>query len=125
MTINERIVLLREKLDIKQSDMSVSIGLKQGSLSDIERGKTKKVTERVINDICRVYGVNKDWLIRGIEPMIIPIDDKDEFERVWAQIANSKSDNADFIKRIMRAFWSLPEDKQAAVKELIDKVSEK
>lgn len=64
--IRDRIRYLREDvLKVKQGDMSLRLGLKQGSLSDIERKKTKKVTDRVINDICREYSVNENWLRYG------------------------------------------------------------
>lgn len=64
--IQDRIKYLRENiLNIKQIKMSLALGLKQGSLSDIERKKTKTVTDRVINDICREYSINENWLRYG------------------------------------------------------------
>ncbi|MCT8975535.1 helix-turn-helix domain-containing protein [Clostridium sp. CX1] len=73
--IRDRIRYLREEiLKIKQNEMSVKLGLKQGSLSDIERKKTKNVTDRVINDICREFLVNEDWLRYGTKPILIEND---------------------------------------------------
>lgn len=64
--IADRIRYLREELlGIKQNEMSLRLNLKQGSLSDIERKKTKNVTDRVINDICREFSVNEEWLRHG------------------------------------------------------------
>ncbi|HHY72327.1 MAG TPA: helix-turn-helix transcriptional regulator [Bacillus bacterium] len=64
--MHKRIKYLREEvLGIRQKEMATQLGLKQGSLSDIERKKTKKVTERVINDICREFSVNEKWLRNG------------------------------------------------------------
>lgn len=78
LDISDRIKYLREDiLKIKQADMSLKIGLKQGSFSDIERKKTKTVTDRVINDISRIYGVNTNWLKDGSGDIFI---DKTTFD---------------------------------------------
>lgn len=75
MDIPERIKYLREEiLKIIQSEMSVKLSLQRGSLSDIERKKTKTVTDRVINDICREYNVNENWLRFGKGEIFIQPD---------------------------------------------------
>lgn len=72
LDIHERIKYLREKvLKLKQSEMSLKIGLKQGSLSDIERKKTKTVTDRIIKDISREFNISENWLRTGKGEMFI------------------------------------------------------
>ncbi|MEY2373427.1 helix-turn-helix domain-containing protein [Lysinibacillus capsici] len=72
LEIHERIKYLREKvLKLKQSEMSLKIGLKQGSLSDIERKKTKTVTDRIIKDISREFNISESWLRTGKGEMFI------------------------------------------------------
>ena len=72
LDIHERIKYLREKvLNLKQSEMSLKIGLKQGSLSDIERKKTKTVTDRIIKDISREFNISENWLRTGKGEMFI------------------------------------------------------
>ncbi|MEK4713434.1 helix-turn-helix domain-containing protein [Sporosarcina sp. FSL K6-5500] len=68
----ERIKYLRDEvLQIKQNEMSLILNLKQGSLSDIERKKTKTVTDRVINDICREFNVSEEWLRNGVGEIFV------------------------------------------------------
>lgn len=75
LDIHERIKYLREKvLKLKQSEMSLKIGLKQGSLSDIERRKTKTVTDRIIKDISREFNISENWLRTGKGEMFITSD---------------------------------------------------
>lgn len=75
LDIHERIKYLREKvLKLKQSEMSLKIGLKQGSLSDIERKKTKTVTDRIIKDISREFNISENWLRTGKGEMFITSD---------------------------------------------------
>jgi len=69
MSINERIKVLREKLDISQSEFAKKIGITQPSLSDIEKGKTKNIDERTIKLICVEFNVNEEWLRNGIGEM--------------------------------------------------------
>lgn len=73
--IPDRIRYLREEvLEIKQGEMSIRLNLQRGSLSDIERKKTKSVTDRVINDICREYSVSEDWLRYGKGEILVQLD---------------------------------------------------
>jgi len=71
MTINklndipDRIKHLREMLKLNQSEMAERLNIQRGSLSSIERKKTKTVTDRVIHDICREFVVNESWLRTG------------------------------------------------------------
>lgn len=69
--IGERIKQIRNALDITQGEMAVKVNLRQGSLSDIERGKVQNVTDRFIKDICREFNVNETWLRYGAGDMFV------------------------------------------------------
>lgn len=65
MTIGERLNYLREqKLKISQDDFGTKIGVSRFSVSNYESGK-RNLTDRVISDICREFGVNEVWLRTG------------------------------------------------------------
>lgn len=107
--IPDRIKYLREEiLKIKQNEMSVKLGLQRGSLSDIERKKTKNVTDRVINDICREFSVNEDWLRYGTEPIFIEND-----STIVTQLANEYNLNSRGIKFIETYLNLTPEQQEA------------
>ena len=110
--IRDRIRYLREEiLEIKQNEMSVRLGLKQGSLSDIERKKTKNVTDRVINDICREFSVNEDWLRYGTEPILIEND-----STILDELASEyKLDSRDM--KFFKTYLNLTPDQREALKE--------
>lgn len=63
--IPDRIKHLRELLKLNQKEMAERLNIQRGSLSSIERKKTKTVTDRVIYDICREFLVNESWLRDG------------------------------------------------------------
>ena len=65
MTVGERLNYLREKkLEISQEDLGNKIGVSRFSISNYELGK-RNLTDRVITDICREFGVNEIWLRTG------------------------------------------------------------
>ncbi len=60
----ERLKELRTLLNLNQGEFAAKIGIKQGSLSDIERGKVG-LSNVVMNLICKTFAVNRDWLENG------------------------------------------------------------
>lgn len=112
--ISDRIRYLREEiLKIKQNEMSIKIGLKQGSLSDIERKKTKTVTDRVISDICREFSVNEEWLRTGKGTIL-----KEEPETILDSIA-SKYNLDGFDVKILEQYIRLKPVQRKVIKEFL------
>lgn len=65
MNIGERLNYLREeKLQISQEELGNKIGVSRFSVSNYESGK-RNLTDRVIADVCREFGVNEVWLRTG------------------------------------------------------------
>lgn len=64
-TENERIRAIREALGIDQGNFAQAIGLEQGSLSDIERGKVKKISPVIRQILFLKFNVNIDYLKTG------------------------------------------------------------
>ena len=64
MEIGDRLRQLRRHIGINQIDFAHSIGLKQGSYSDLERGKSG-LSNHVKNALFEKYKVNIDWLLNG------------------------------------------------------------
>lgn len=69
--MNERFLELRKHLKLSQTDFGYKIGLKQTSVSELEKGKNK-ISDRVITDICREFNVSEAWLREGKGPMFRP-----------------------------------------------------
>lgn len=63
--MNERIIELRKLLNLSQTEFAEKIGMKQTSLSEIERG-INSVRDSHIITICSIFSVNEDWLRNGI-----------------------------------------------------------
>ncbi len=62
--MNERLKELRKLKNLSQKEMAGILNLSQNHVSALEHG-TRKLTERLIEDICREFNVNKEWLVNG------------------------------------------------------------
>lgn len=60
----ERLKQVREELGINQKVFAAKIGMEQGSLSDIERGR-KKLSTSAHRKIAQFFGVNISWVLTG------------------------------------------------------------
>ena len=63
--IGKRLNLLRTNEKLSQKAFGEKIFLSQDQISLLEKGK-RVLTERSINDICREFDVNEEWLRKGI-----------------------------------------------------------
>jgi DNA-binding XRE family transcriptional regulator len=69
LNAHDRIFYLRKSLlKIGQGEFAKKINISRTTFSNIEKG-TVTLTERVANDICREFSVNRDWLLNGDGPM--------------------------------------------------------
>ncbi|WP_243688214.1 helix-turn-helix domain-containing protein [Geotalea toluenoxydans] len=59
-----RIKEIRQAKDMTQKEFADSLGIVQGFLSGVERGK-KNVSDTLIIALCHSYGINKEWLKTG------------------------------------------------------------
>jgi transcriptional regulator with XRE-family HTH domain len=70
-TVAERIKHIRKRAKYTQADFADSIGIKQSTLSDIERGKIGASTN-IVSKISDTYYVSADWILTGKESLYIP-----------------------------------------------------
>lgn len=83
--MNERITEIRNFLNLSQKDFAEKIGLKQGSLSDLETGRAN-ITDRIILLICSQFNVNEEWLRFGNGQMFQKDKKQNEFFEIFDNI---------------------------------------
>ena len=112
--INDRIVGGRKIYGETQSDFAEKIGLKRSSLTNIETARCN-VTDRVINDVCKTYHVNREWLETGQGEMLV---EQTRDERIAAFVGQALSDEGDEFKRdLIGLLAALDEDGWQKLKE--------
>lgn len=70
MNIGDRIKVLRKSLGLTQALFAEKIGLRATAIGLYESGN-RAVTERSIISICKIFGVNEDWLRNGTGEMFV------------------------------------------------------
>ena len=71
--ISERLKEVRLLLGYgnKQKEFAEKLDMKQGSYSDVERGKTKSISKKMIRNLYSKFGVNEDFLLNGSLPILV------------------------------------------------------
>lgn len=107
--MNERIKLLRKKLNINQDKFSSKINISRSHFAAIENG-SKNITERVLADICREFNVNEKWIKDGIEPIF-----KEENDDSLEEYLNKKGCTdleKKAVKKFMDVYMNIPEEQR-------------
>jgi transcriptional regulator with XRE-family HTH domain len=68
-TLNTRIIELRDKIGLNQTQFAKKIGVTSQLINMLEAGKTP-LTESNIRLICLTFGVNEAWLREGTGEML-------------------------------------------------------
>lgn len=64
-TIGDRLRKLREARQLTQDQVAEKIGVRQGSYTQLETGKTKTPRSSNLAKYARLYGVDPEWLMTG------------------------------------------------------------
>lgn len=99
MVKNIRLKNLRETLELTQKEFGEKLNLSSSQISSYESGH-RCITERTLNDIYRIFRVNKDWMIEGKGNMFIDVD---TVEDLSTKIMNLPAKDRDAIIRIVDA----------------------
>ncbi|MEE0061528.1 MAG: helix-turn-helix transcriptional regulator [Acutalibacteraceae bacterium] len=116
MTIGERLKFLRKNhLKMTQSEFGDRIGVKGNTVTNYESGN-RSMSDQTIKSICREFGVNKDWLLEGKEPMMFEVDDID---KLIGKLLTNENETA---YQLFKALAKLDEEDWKAVQKLIDEL---
>lgn len=120
--MNTRIQQIRKTAKLTQDEFAEKIGLSKNFVWMIEKGE-RIPSDRTIKDICRIFGVNEEWLRTGEGDMTIPKSKDEEISELLADI--QKSGDGSFKHRLVSALAKLDEDGWDKLEELIDMISGK
>lgn len=104
MDIHERLRYLRAQSKLTTRAFGSSINMSGGAITNMEK-KLRNITDRTINDVCRVYNVNPDWLINGNEPIyedvVGELDIDDEVKELTKQYCLLNDRDRKLVKNII------------------------
>lgn len=110
-TINDRLREILKACKLKQHDFAVALGITDSSVSTMCSGKSNP-SGQTINDICRVYNVNRAWLETGEGEMFKPLKQQAEIEKLFKEVLSEPKDNGEqFRKALINAIARIPSDR--------------
>lgn len=105
MTINERIAILLNTLQITKTAFAEKLKVSQQYISKLT--KTGLPSDLLIDDICEKYNVNEEWLRYGTGEMFRVIPKEDETAAIVSSLLEEDNAFHDVIKGIMKTFEQL------------------
>lgn len=119
--MRERIRQLRQALKLTQEEFGKKIGVTRGVVANIELDRAN-ISPTLLQHICDVFAVSKDWLENGEGEMFVDLGKDATFENLCTEIAASDDE---FLKRVMKAYWELSDDRKQVVRDFISKLEGK
>lgn len=119
--MNNRLKKIRKELHMTQKDLGDILGITNGAVSDIERGKAV-LTDRNVSLICEKLDINKEWLKSGFGNMFLPKLPEDEFSKILSEIEESEDE---FIKNFLKIYWQLDDNGKKVIRSFAKSLSEK
>jgi hypothetical protein ELI_1263 len=101
--IKDRVKLIRTSKNLSQEEFGKALNLSRSAIAGYETG-VREVTDRSINDICREFRINEDWLRTGKGEMISKMTSDEEFAFLVGSFA---AENDEFKKRIIKAMLEI------------------
>ncbi len=115
--IGDRLHTIRTHNGLSQGEFAQSINLSRGGYVGIERN-INNATDRVISDVCRVYGVKEKWLRTGEGEMY---EDHSEDMDLAAQLNSLLSDEPKkFRRRLITALLKLSDEQIDILAQVLD-----
>ena len=122
MEIYDRVKYLRKDfLHLTQDEFSKKLNISRANVANIESGRVS-ITERTIQDICRIFSINEDWLRFGHGDIERPPMGKGN--ELVELIANLVQTDDDFSKQFIIEYLKLSDDEKEVIKKIMRNVKE-
>lgn len=120
--MKDRFKELRKELNVTQQEFADKLKISRNFVAQIEMG-SKVPSDRTIDDVCREFNVNEEWLRTGSGDMFVPgIKDK-QISAMLADVMKSGEDS--FRHRLVSALARLDDEGWDNLEKLIDMISNK
>lgn len=88
--MNERFKLIRKKEKLSQASFGKKLGVSRDVIGNIEYGRVEP-KQLLINHLCDVFNVNKEWLLTGNGEMYIVPEKENEIADILINISSDDS----------------------------------
>lgn len=114
--MKDRIKKIRKDSELTQQEFAQKIGSTQNVLANYEIGR-RNPSSSVINNICKTFGVNEEWLRTGEGDPYIKVD-RDIALMEWAGTVLGETDES-FRKRFINMLSKLDEKDWVTLEKIV------
>ena len=90
--MKDRIREIRKHNHLTQVEFGKQIGVAGNTVTNYENGM-REPSNAIICSICRVFGINENWLRNGEGEMFLPTDRNSDIARLTKQLLNEEPDS--------------------------------
>lgn len=113
--MNKRIKELRKELGLTQQAFANALGISKSAIEAYEYRNTT-VSDRTVNDICRIFHVSENWLRTGKGEMMQAPSREAEIAEMTARMF--KADDVDYRYQLMRILNQVSDEHMAVLYDL-------
>lgn len=128
MTISERILEIINKKKITRTDFANTLNITQAYVSKIIN-KGAIPSERLIEDICEKFGINKEWLRTGAggdENMFVKLTPYERaYNRFGYIMENSSPSKKAALAVLLELVYEVPDDKWELIMKQYEEIKRK
>ncbi len=110
---------MRKTLDLTQQEFAKRIGTTANVLTNYETGR-RNPSSSVVNNICKTFNVNEEWLRTGEGEMFIHQSRDDELTKAMDTLLGNES--SEFKKRLIVVLSKLNIEQWEALEQLMDEI---
>lgn len=118
--MNDRIKELRKSLNLTQQEFANRLNTSRNNIAGYEAGN-REPSNAAINNICREFNVNENWLRTGEGDPFIEIDEEARLMQ-WAGRVLSRQDS-DFQHRFVKMLMSLTDEQWLLFEEKVNELA--
>lgn len=115
--MQNRIKQVRNDAGLSQAEFADKLSLSRNYISLIEIGQ-REPSERTLNDICRIFGVNPIWLRTGAGEPFVPLSRSEELAAIFEKVEVGD----DAKSRLIRAMARLPDEAFPAFAKFVEQL---
>lgn len=115
-----RIKQVRTEAGLTQAQFAEKIGLSRNYVAMIEIGQ-RDPSDRTISDICRIYGIQEDWLRHGLEPMRCA---KSEEEQIADLVGSALNGSSRLKKAVIKMICTRSDAELQALEDMLRQLYE-
>ena len=117
--MNERLKKLRKELGRTQQEFADCLNVKRNTIATYEVGKSNP-SDAAVNNICREFNVNEDWLRTGKGDMFIKLSYSDEIAQFVGDLMSEEDDS--FKKRLISGLAALDDNGWKVLEDFLDSI---